>query len=64
MTISALIAYAVGAFLGSYGMADGGPPQFVAGATNYFVPFVAVLIINLIRVNHKLAKRAKAIEDG
>ena len=53
VTISTLIALAIATLLGGYGLSEGGGPVFMAAFINYFVPAVAVLIVNLLRVSRK-----------
>ena len=56
VTIATLIALAIATLLGGYGFSEGGGPVFMAAFINYAIPAVAVLIVNLIKVNRHQTK--------
>jgi len=59
VTIAAAIALAIGTYLAAYGMSTGSGLDFGAAFGSYLPPAIAVLIVNLIRVNRKQAKAEK-----
>ena len=63
VTISTLIALAIAVLLGGYGLSVDGGPVFMEAFMNYLFPAVLVLIVNLIRVNRKIAKMEESESD-